>query len=777
MKQILTVLLFLIGIVSCFSQSKSTIKIGILSEKKVEDQQALKQKLQKEIRAVVGNNTTVVFEPTLYNNGDTSKAKSNYNKFINDGVDIVLSFGVVNHFMLDEKDSFQKPTIIVGSVKADFGKKINEGTTSGITNLTYLITPISYKKDLDTFSSIYEYENIGIVVDDYLIQVLNLKNTFDNYFSNKKAKYTLIGATEVKNAINQLNNIDAVYLAEGYQASTNDFLKLVNAINSKKLPSFSSFRRADVEKGILATNQPETNIDQYFRRIALSIESIMNGQNAKNLPVFITYDQELTINYNTAKKIGFPLRYSMMGKANFIGGINEKTTDKVYSIIDIMKGVVADNLSLNAQEKSIDLSNQDLKTAKSNYLPNVAAAVSSTYTDPKVALPPFNNPEFSTAGAVTLQQTLLNESANANISISKSNLKAQQESYNATELDAILDASLVYFDALVAKTNANIQNQNLQLTKKNLQIAKQNFEAGASGKSDVLRFRSELAQNTQSLVEATNNLQQRFYAINQLMNQPIDALIDVEDVFLETGIFKNYNYTELKEILDNPKLRPSFTKFLIEEAKKNAPELKNIGYNLEANERNYRLNNTGRFIPTVALQGQYSLILTQSGEGAPSGGVPDPQGTYNFGLNLSLPIFQQNQRNINKQTALIQKDQLNLNKENIELNLDKSVNDLVLNLVNQIANIEISKIAEETAKESLELSQNAYTKGAIPLIQLIDAQNNYLQSQLSNATANYNYLLTSMQLERSIGYFFLMNTEERNKDFTQRATQYILNKN
>ncbi len=775
MKQILTILLFFISIASCFSQSNTTVKIGILSEKKIEDHQVLKEKLQQEIRAVAGNDVTVIFEPTLYNNNDIEKAKSNYDSYIKADVDIILSFGVVNHFMLEEKDTFQKPTIIVGSVKADFGKKIDEKTTSAINNLTYLITPISYKKDLDTFSALYEYENIGIVVDDYLIELLNLKETFDNYFSNKKAKYTLIAATNVENAIHQLKNIDAVYLAEGYETSSENFLKLIDAINNEKLPSFSSFRRADVEKGILATNQPETNLDQYFRRIALSIESIINGKNAKDLPVFITYDQELTINYNTAKKIGFPLRYSMLGQANFISGVNNNTADEVYSIIDIMKGVVDDNLSLNAQEKSIDLSNQDLKIAKSNYLPNVSTAVSSTYTDPKVAS--IINPEFATAGAVSLQQTILNESANANISISKSNLKAQQESYNATELDAILDASLVYFDALIAKTNANIQNQNLQLTKKNLQIAKQNFDAGASGKSDVLRFRSELAQNTQSLVEATNNLQQRFYAINQLMNKPIDGLIDVEDVFLETGVFKNYNYTALKEILDNPKLRPYFTEFLIEEAKKNAPELKNIGYNLEANERNYRLNNTGRFIPTVALQGQYSLVLNQSGKGAPSGGAPDPRGTYNLGLNLSLPIFQQNQRNINKQTALIQKDQLNLNKESIELNLDKSVNDLVLNLVNQIANIEISKIAEETAKESLALSQNAYTKGAIPLIQLIDAQNNYLQSQLSNATANYNYLLTSMQLERSIGYFFLMNTEESNKDFTQRATQYILNKN
>ena len=84
---------------------------------------------------------------------------------------------------------------------------------------------------------------------------------------------------------------------------------------------------------------------------------------------------------------------------------------------------------------------------------------------------------------------------------------------------------------------------------------------------------------------------------------------------------------------------------------------------------------------------------------------------------------------------------------------------------------------EFTAKESLDLAQNAYKQGAIPVIQLIDAQNNSLQAQLAKTTANYNYLITSMQLERAIGYFFLMHNQSENQDFIQRATQYILNKN
>ena len=56
------------------------------------------------------------------------------------------------------------------------------------------------------------------------------------------------------------------------------------------------------------------------------------------------------------------------------------------------------------------------------------------------------------------------------------------------------------------------------------------------------------------------------------------------------------------------------------------------------------------------------------------------------------------------------------------------------------------EIAEETAKESLELTQTSYANGAVNIVQLLDAQINYLESQLSSSTANYNYLIRTMQL-------------------------------
>ncbi len=780
MKRIkLTLLLIFINILA-YSQVTKTVTIGILADKSSEETKPLLAKLKTEIRGVVGQSATTVFKEALENNFNTETAKSNYQTLLNSDADIILAFGVINNIVIDKEEQYPKPVILFGNANSDFYDFPEGQKASGVNNITYLIAPFSYTNDLDVFKSLFAYKKIGIVVDDFIPETLPVKRLFDDYFTKNGGSYKLISLQKDGNINADLNDIDAVYLAGGFYLNDNEFKTLVTSINAKKLPSFSAYSQEDVEKGILASNQPKTNIDQFFRRIALNVEAIVEGANPSILPMYLDYKKKLSINSGTAKQIGFPLRYSMLANADFIGGQNDVQVGTSYSIIDIMRGVVEKNLSLDVERKNIELSSQDVKTAKSSYLPNVTASANAAYLDPEVAeISNGANPEFSTSGNVTLEQVIYSEGAGANITINENLQKAQQETYNAAELDALLDASVAYFNALILKTNVEIQNQNLQVTKKNLEIADQNFAAGESGKSDVLRFRSQLAQNSQSLINAENQKRQAFNAINQLMNNPIATEIDIDDAEISEGVFENYKYQDFLEILDDPKLRPSLIEFLVEEAKKNAPELKNIGYNMEATLRNYRLNNLGRFVPTVALQGQYNLAISESGKGStvPQGFPIAPDGTYNVGVNLSLPIFQQNQRNINRQTAKIQEDQLLVQKENIELSIERNVNDVLLDLINQIANIEISKVSEEAAKESLDLTQNAYAQGAVPLIQLIDAQTNYLQAQLARATANYDYLLTSMQLERIIGYFFLMNTEASNQDFIQRVTQYILNKN
>ena len=687
-----------------------------------------------------------------------------------------MAFGTINNIVITELKVHEKPTILFGAINSDLIDIDKNKESSGVDNFTYLISSQSYRKDLESFKEIYDFKNIGILVDDFLPDLVPLKETLDVIMSDLGVSYQLIPFEKITDIKNNVNDVDAVYLAGGFFLSEPEIKDLANFFIAKKLPSFTITNVEDVVNGILATNQAEENLTQFFRRIALNVDDIVNGINPSELPIFVDFNPNLTINYNTSQLVEVPIKFSLIGSTDFVGDFDNVISKKKYSLLDVMNETTSKNLSLQSEQQSVTLKKQDVKIAKSDYYPNVSASASGIYTDPKLAeISAGLFPEYETKGDINLTQTIFSEAANANIYVQKTLEKAQQKVYEEAELDAILNASIAYFNALILKSNVKIQAQNLDVTKKNLLIAEHNYEAGQSGKTDVLRFRSEEAQNSQVLVEAISQLEQSFHALNQLLNNPIDFEIDIEEAELEEGIFKNYNYQQIGDIIDNPSMRKDFITFLIEEAKINAPEISSLNYNLKATERILRLNSSGRFIPTLGLQGQYTRNFNQWGKGSTS--EPILNGNYNIGLNLSIPIFQQNQQNINKQIAIIQKDQLNINLDDLQLNIERNVNDAVLEIINEITNIKLSNVSEETAKESLELTQTAYSSGAVTITELIDAQRNYLQAILSRSNATYNYLISSIQLERFIGRYFLLNTDAENQAFIQRFYEFILNKN
>ena len=399
-KNLVLLLCFLLVTLLGFSQRAKTVTVSVLGEKDAKSVAPLLAQLKNEVRAVVGQNATVVFNPVLYHNYDTAIARVNYQKTLDNNTDIIIAFGLVNTVLLYKEKSYPKPTIVFGAINSDFIDIPKNQKTSGVDNITYLFTPSSYAEDLATFESLSPYQNVGIIMDDFIIESLPVRPFFDTYFKEKSSTYELIALDENGHLEHDLTNLDAVYLAGGTHLNQASFKALVNKINAMKIPSFSGFRRKDVVNGVLAGNRSESNLDQFFRRISLNIEAIVAGQNASTLPLHIDYANSLVINTNTAKTIGFSLRYSLLASSELIGENRSVKTEMSYSITDIMKTVVGENLGLTIAKKNIDLANQEIKNAKSNYLPGLDASANALYLDPKVAeVSNGQNPEFSTSGS------------------------------------------------------------------------------------------------------------------------------------------------------------------------------------------------------------------------------------------------------------------------------------------------------------------------------------------------------------------------------------------
>jgi len=249
------------------------------------------------------------------------------------------------------------------------------------------------------------------------------------------------------------------------------------------------------------------------------------------------------------------------------------------------------------------------------------------------------------------------------------------------------------------------------------------------------------------------------------LNNPVNREIDVSDALIDEESFRREGFTQLSALLDDPSTRLALEDFLVAKAIENAPELSAFAFNIAAVDRTIALNGRQRFLPTIAALAKYERTLDQGGAGTPDPATPSVDGRYSAGLSFSIPLFDANLRNIDRATARLQRDQLQLNQEATALAIETRVRDVVLELITQLTNIELSGVSEKAAAESLELTQAAYSYGAVSVVDLLDAQTNLLQAQLAQASAAYGFLSTEMALGRLVGHFFILSTERENQQF------------
>jgi outer membrane protein len=76
--------------------------------------------------------------------------------------------------------------------------------------------------------------------------------------------------------------------------------------------------------------------------------------------------------------------------------------------------------------------------------------------------------------------------------------------------------------------------------------------------------------------------------------------------------------------------------------------------------------------------------------------------------------------------------------------------------------IDLSAIAAASSRKNYELVADAYARGTVSIIKLLDAQEASLNANAATFDSLYNFLITIMSLQRAVGGFdFLLPESER----------------
>ena len=78
--------------------------------------------------------------------------------------------------------------------------------------------------------------------------------------------------------------------------------------------------------------------------------------------------------------------------------------------------------------------------------------------------------------------------------------------------------------------------------------------------------------------------------------------------------------------------------------------------------------------------------------------------------------------------------------------------------------IDLSAAAASSSHKNFELVSDAYARGTVNVIQLLDAQDTSLEAAAAAEASLYNFLITIMSLQRAVGgYDYLLSPEERSE--------------
>lgn len=284
-----------------------------------------------------------------------------------------------------------------------------------------------------------------------------------------------------------------------------------------------------------------------------------------------------------------------------------------------------------------------------------------------------------------------------------------------------------YYDVMLAKQQSVANKELADNSKNRLLLADEKYKAGKSAKTEWLKAQVDLNTDLSALIRVENTLKNAKVNLNQLLARELQTNFEVPD---SVNNFVDYKLDDLtnKTLTQNAGI-------LV--AKKNL-QISKLGLNEVRAER----------MPTIQLKSGYNYSSQQSQAGFLQSSQTNG---FHYGAGLSINLF----------------NGMDVNKRLQNANLAIRTNDLVYkdsvskiqNAITQAYNsyvmskqlIEFEKTNLAIARQNYDISNEQYKQGVITSLELRDAQQNLLNSELRLFNAQYETKLNETELLRLSG--------------------------
>ncbi|SMO39114.1 Outer membrane protein TolC [Saccharicrinis carchari] len=781
MKLIFTTTLLLLFPI--FTHSQTTVKIGVVSDFEMAGVMSdfLHTELIGQIQKTVGSAYSIQLEDdNLFMAQRTPEAVVQSYQKLTPRCNIILVMGAVSLNGILQIKNYPVPTLVLGVIDPDVqGVPHSLTGTSGISNFSYLLASQNIREELVAFKNLARIDNITILFDSATHNAIADNKTSEEVEllmedEGLKVNISPVLLNDIHNSLNKMPaQTQGVYIAMPYKFPGDEIQQIADYLIERNLPSFT-MTKWQVNEGLMASISGNTGMDQLLKKTAVMVDGVLRGEDMANMPVALNTREQIYLNLSTAKKIGFSPSFDVLFSAELLedGLANGR---KEYSIEEVIEKAISTNLNISISKKDDEYAAQEIKAARSQYLPDINLSATAMQINQERAMAAIGQSEQSVSGTASLRQLVYSDEAIANIKIQKYLSEAQQYASQQEINNVILDVFVAYFNILEAKANVLIQKENYQSSKQNLELAQIRVNVGSSSNADVFRWKSEVANANQTLIQASSNEMLAHLNLNNLLNNTLAEDFKIEDMSIRGEFYKKHVSNFGEEYFNTPERLKMVTQFLIGEAQQNHPAKKQIEASMDVIERQRSISQRKFYTPTVAIQSQADDVWWRGGKA--SSAPPGSSFNYlswNIGLSVSYPLFSGNRRRINLKKSIIDREQIEMQEERLNNDLALNVREKALRLTVAHTNLHFSQLSSKNAQQNFELVQENYKQGTVSITQLIDAQKAALQTKQAYAFSIYKLLVAHIQMEHAIGFFSLLQSPEAIFQLNQRFNQSMI---
>lgn len=394
------------------------------------------------------------------------------------------------------------------------------------------------------------------------------------------------------------------------------------------------------------------------------------------------------------------------------------------TIFEAMSEAYNTNPTLHGERATSGAANEEAALARSGFRPNIA--VGGSYTDSHTRKTGSNTVDgYSKGYKGTITQSVFNGFQTYNsVKAADSSAKAELQNLYSVEQSVLLSASAAYLDVVRDEAIVKLQKNNEQLLKKELDETMARFNVGEVTRTDVAQSRASYAQAQSDLISAEGNL-----AISK-------------DEYLRI-VGKEPSDVHFPENLSN--MFPNDFDSAMNYAKNNNYSLLAAQKALKAAKYNVK-SNEGALLPSVDFKASSGKNTVSS-----HNGINPSTRSNEYTLEMSVPLYSGGATRAKIRKSKYQRWAAQEQLRDAERAVVSGVTASWEMMQTSKSNITAIQEQIKASAIALEGTQKEEALGNRTVLDVLNAYQTLLVSQVSEVQARHDFYVAGLQLMQSMG--------------------------